>query len=121
MHALKWVQDSQNGRDEVWDYQDMLSQVKESLEQSRQKGRGGWDVGLRGHLKLSRAVRVVNGQYGDMTNIPRVFAEVLYWGSKFASGGPFTRTCPGAAGVVGTRLGAQIHPRSSAKSPVGST
>ena len=84
MHALKWVQDSQNGRDQVWDYQDTLSQVKESLEQSRQKGGGGWDVGLRGHLKLSRAVRV-NGPYGDRTNIPREFAEVLYGGSKFAS------------------------------------
>jgi hypothetical protein len=98
MRAMDWVQTEQavdgNTNMEItetanpMEISDLTRPVQESIVKARQSiGKsavmpgGGWYDGLRGHIVSSRAVHA-NGQFHDLTAIPRVFARVLVEGGK---------------------------------------
>ena len=85
MAAMNWVQDCQGeegvAEESTWDIHESVARVRQSFEVSRKEGNGGWNIGLRKFLKISRAVHV-NGKFSEFSNIPEAFTEVLFGGSK---------------------------------------
>ena len=85
MHAMEWVQQlqlqQQPGNNIPWDIHQSVSRVKSSFTRSKEISKDGWQSGLRKCMKQSRAIRV-NGSFGDITNIPTEFAQVLFGGAK---------------------------------------
>lgn len=88
MMAIRWVEEHQKAKGEhmvKWDLNQCVTEVRHSFKESKRVQRrndgNGWDSGLKKFLAKCRAIRV-NGMYGDLTNIPIEFIDVIFGGSR---------------------------------------